>query len=104
MRIRLAGHAHHLPVEPLGVDIGRGRDVIDGLVRRFLFLPSARQVFGVERAPSLLIRQVALELGEESGVQRDLAAFDALPGAVRARRGYAVVDPSGRDVLGPLVV
>lgn len=104
VRIRLAGDAHHLPVKPLGVNVRRGRDVIDGFIRRFLFLLPARQVFGVECAPSLLIRQIALELSEESGVQRNLAAFDALPGTVRARRRYAVIDPSGRDVLGPLVV
>ena len=106
MRVGLAGDAHHLPVEPLGVDVWGRWGVVGcffGGVGAFLFTLLG-EVFGVVYAPSLLVCEVSLEVFEEGCVERDFAALELLPGAVGAGGGDGVVYPAWGDVVGDFVV
>ena len=54
--------------------------------------------------PPLRVGEVGLEVFEEDLVEEDLAAFEALPGAVRGRRADAVVYVAEGDGLAVFVV
>ena len=84
MRIRFARNAHHLPVQPLSIDVRNWWNIICCFFRGVgaLLIALAREVFGVEDAPSLVVREIALELCEPGLVEKDFAALDFLPGAV----------------------
>ena len=106
MRIRLARNAHHLPVQPLSVDVRDRRHQVCCFFRGVgaLLFALAREVFGVEDAPSLVVREIALELYEPGFVERDFTALDFLPGAVWVGGGDGVVDPARWDAVGAFVV
>jgi hypothetical protein len=106
VRIRLAGDPHHLPVEPLCVDVRGWWGVVGCFfsgVGAFLF-ELRREVFGVVETPSLLVGEVALEVLEPGLVEGYFAALELLPGAVWAGGGDAVVYPARRDAVGVFVV
>jgi hypothetical protein len=106
VRVWLAGDAHHLPIQPLGVNVWRWWGIVGCFFRGVgaLFFEFLGEVFGVVDAPSLLVGEVALKRLEPGLVEEDFAALELLPGAVGAGGGDAVVDPAGGDGVGGFVV
>lgn len=106
VRVRLAGDAHHLPVQPFSIDVWRRRGIVGCFFRGVgaLFFEFLGEVFGVVDAPSLLVGEVALKRLEPGLVEEHFAALELLPGAVGAGGGDAVVYPAWGDVVGGLVV
>jgi hypothetical protein len=106
VRIGLAGDAHHLPVQPFGVDVWGWWGVVGCFFGGVgaCFFKALGEVFSVVYAPSLFVCDVSLEVLEEGLVQRDFAAFELLPGAVGAGGGDGVVYPAWGDVVGDFVV
>jgi hypothetical protein len=106
VRIRLAGHSHHLPVEPFCVDVWGRRGVVGCFFSGVgaLFLELLGKVFGVVYAPSLLVGEVLFEFLKPGLVEWYFAALELLPGSVWACGGDGVVYPAGGDAIGVLVV
>ena len=85
MRIWLARNAHHLPVQPLSINVWDWWHVVGCFLSGIgaLLFALARQVLGEEHAPSLVVRKIALELRKPGFVERDFSALEFLPGAIR---------------------
>ena len=84
MRIRRARNTHHLPIQPLRINVRRRWSLVCRLFRSItdLLVAGGSKVFGVVGAPSLLIAQIGFESAEEVCVKQDLPTFELLPSTI----------------------
>lgn len=115
VQVRLPRDAHHLPEEPLAIDIGQwGRRIRARCAQHADDGPGcgrggnrgirAARGAGAVVAPQVRTAQVGVEGAEEGGIVPNLAAFEAVPGAVGGAAGDGEVDPAGGNVVGDFVV